>query len=516
MVGADGRMNEQAGDLAGLTQEEADDAGARLGGGARPRREARALPALGRDVRALPLTHRAARSRCSGGARWRSSQQPALEALRERRVRYHPESQHRFAIASLEEAPGLEHLPPALVGAPAADLDVPGRPPDRRRGRAGGLRRVRLDRARARAGRPRHMVLVGAVAVRDARLARGDARARALLPGRRQLDRARDHPPLGEPNDLDGLESWARSRSATSIIHSTVLAPDGRPDVEEPRHRHRPDGADRGVRRRRDALRPPEDLVDAGRALLVRRDRGRAQAREQALERRAADPAERRGRRRPRSRRATSRSGGSSRRIEAAGPRSRRPGRGSTSPSRGALYHLTFDDFCDWYAEAIKPRLYEGDEAAVRPRSAALERLLALLHPVHAARDRGDLVALPGAGRAADRVALARAGRRLRGRRPARSSACRRRRRSSGAAACRSSSTRTTSAASSPPSSGRSACRWTATSTPRATRLRERDRAGGRDARERALRRQRARRRRGRRAREARALPPGTRPRSRG
>ena len=30
---------------------------------------------------------------------------PAIAALRERRVRFHPESQHRFAIASLEEAP---------------------------------------------------------------------------------------------------------------------------------------------------------------------------------------------------------------------------------------------------------------------------------------------------------------------------------------------------------------------------------------------------------------------------
>ena len=30
---------------------------------------------------------------------------PAIEALRERRVRYHPASQHRFAIESLEQAP---------------------------------------------------------------------------------------------------------------------------------------------------------------------------------------------------------------------------------------------------------------------------------------------------------------------------------------------------------------------------------------------------------------------------
>ena len=50
--------------------------------------------------------------------------------------------------------------------------------------------------------------------------------------------------------------------------------------------------------------------------------------------------------------------------------------------STDALYHLTFDDFCDWYAEAIKPRLYHGDEDACATALAALERLLALLHPV--------------------------------------------------------------------------------------------------------------------------------------
>ncbi|MBD0329684.1 MAG: valine--tRNA ligase [Thermoleophilia bacterium] len=46
------------------------------------------------------------------------------------------------------------------------------------------------------------------------------------------------------------------------------------------------------------------------------------------------------------------------------------------------LYRLTFDDFCDWYAEAIKPRLYAGDEDARATGLAALERLLKLLHPV--------------------------------------------------------------------------------------------------------------------------------------
>jgi valyl-tRNA synthetase len=44
------------------------------------------------------------------------------------------------------------------------------------------------------------------------------------------------------------------------------------------------------------------------------------------------------------------------------------------------LYHLTFDDFCDWYLESIKPRL--GEPAVRATAFAALERLLKLLHPV--------------------------------------------------------------------------------------------------------------------------------------
>ena len=71
-----------------------------------------------------------------------------------------------------------------------------------------------------------------------------------------------------------------------------------------------------------------------------------------------------------------------------------RPPRGRARGARGrvarydfaeaanALYHLTFDDFCDWYAEAVKPRLYDGDKDAQATALAALERLLALLHPV--------------------------------------------------------------------------------------------------------------------------------------
>ena len=47
----------------------------------------------------------------------------------------------------------------------------------------------------------------------------------------------------------------------------------------------------------------------------------------------------------------------------------------------GELYHLTFDDFCDWYLEAVKERLHAGDADALATAGAALERLLKLLHP---------------------------------------------------------------------------------------------------------------------------------------
>ena len=52
------------------------------------------------------------------------------------------------------------------------------------------------------------------------------------------------------------------------------------------------------------------------------------------------------------------------------------------SAAASALYHLTFDDFCDWYAEAVKSRLYDGDEDARATALAALARLLTLLHPL--------------------------------------------------------------------------------------------------------------------------------------
>ncbi len=82
----------------------------------------------------------------------------------------------------------------------------------------------------------------------------------ALLPGRRQRHRARDHPPLGEPDDLLGPLP-ARGDPVHGRDHHLDGARAGRAaHVEEPRHRHRPARGGRGARRRRDPLRPAEDV----------------------------------------------------------------------------------------------------------------------------------------------------------------------------------------------------------------------------------------------------------------
>src|ERR1051325_4088880 len=97
-------MNAEAGDLAGLTQDEAGErivAWAKERGLLEKRESYRHSVALCErcENRIEPLI----------SLQWWCSMEelrkPALAALRARRVRFHPESQHRFAIDSLENAP---------------------------------------------------------------------------------------------------------------------------------------------------------------------------------------------------------------------------------------------------------------------------------------------------------------------------------------------------------------------------------------------------------------------------
>jgi valyl-tRNA synthetase len=45
-------------------------------------------------------------------------------------------------------------------------------------------------------------------------------------------------------------------------------------------------------------------------------------------------------------------------------------------------YSFVFRDLCDWYLEIVKPRLYDGEEEAAATLLYALERVLGLLHPL--------------------------------------------------------------------------------------------------------------------------------------
>jgi valyl-tRNA synthetase len=49
--------------------------------------------------------------------------------------------------------------------------------------------------------------------------------------------------------------------------------------------------------------------------------------------------------------------------------------------SVNALYDFAWHDLCDWYLEAIKPRLRDGDPAARAVALHVLDHLLRLLHP---------------------------------------------------------------------------------------------------------------------------------------
>ena len=263
----------------------------RLVRGAGTAREARAVPAhdLGlralrepdraADLLAVVVPHGRAQGACARGAAHRARALPPGVAapLRDRLAR---------------ERARLEHLAADLVGPPDPGLVLRGWSYDRRGVRARRLRGVRLDRARARPGRARHLVLLRPLAVRHPRLAGRHARPPPLLPRRLQHHRPRDHPTLGEPDDL--RRDRARGESPVPRRdHPLDRARDRRPaHVEIARHRCRPARGDRRVRGRRDALRPREDVLPAGLAHVVQGDRRRSAPGEQALERLAPDPPE--------------------------------------------------------------------------------------------------------------------------------------------------------------------------------------------------------------------------------
>ena len=135
VIGPDGRMNAEAGRARR----------AHAGGGRRadPRVAARARPA----GEAESYRHTVALcDRCKNriepliSPQWWCSMEelkkPALAAMRDGRVTFHPESQHRFAVSSLEDAPDWNISRQIWWGHQLPALAVPGRPLDVRGGRS--------------------------------------------------------------------------------------------------------------------------------------------------------------------------------------------------------------------------------------------------------------------------------------------------------------------------------------------------------------------------------------------
>src|SRR3954452_15591624 len=380
VIGPEGRLNDEAGDLSGLTQEEAGErivVWAKERGLLEKRQSYRHSVALCErcESRIEPLI----------SLQWWCSmeelKQPALAALRERRVVYNPESQHRFAVDSLESAPDWnisrqlwwghqlpvwycsdghvtveETEPEACAECGSADLhreeDV-------------------LDTWFSSALWP-----FATLGWPDETLDLETYYPGDLNTTAREIIRLWENRMI-----FSGLELFGEVPFEDVIIHSTVLAPDGRRmskslgtgiDPLDVIDVHGADATRYGLLKMSSTqdVRFSYGAVEEGRKLanklwnisrlLLGGGAPSVGLRPETIEERWILA-----------------------RIDATrAVLEESLAAFDFSHAVQALYRLTFDDFCAWYAEAIKPRLYERDADASATALGALERLLRLLHPV--------------------------------------------------------------------------------------------------------------------------------------
>ena len=380
-VGWDGRMSEAAGDLVGLTQEEA---GERVLAWA----DERGLVEKSEPYRHSVGTCERCHSRIEPliSLQWWCAMQapaaPAIEALRDRRVRYHPESQHRFAISSLEETPDWCISRQLWWGHQLPIWTCPD-----------GHHTVQVDQ-------PSACTVCGSTVLERETDVLDTWFSSALWPYA-TLGWPDETPELARyyPGDVNltareiirlwvnrmiwtGLETMGDVPFTDSIIHSTVLAVDGRRmskslgtgiDPMEPIEEYGADATRYGllkisstqdVRFSYGAIEEGRKLAiklwNVARLILANTDGVLPALEPQELEERWI----------------------LARLDQARAELEEAWARFDLAESTATLYHVVFDDFCDWYAEAIKPRLYDRDQAAGATALAALEQLLALLHPV--------------------------------------------------------------------------------------------------------------------------------------
>ena len=381
VLAPDGRMSEAAGEIAGLSQKEAD---------------ARVLDWLReRDLleKTEPYRHSVGTcERCHSriepliSLQWwcamEEPRKPALEALRARRVRYHPLSQHEFAIRSLEEIPDWNvsrqlwwgHQLPIWY-CPDGHVTVQVEEPAACR-ECGSAELERdpdvLDTWFSSALWPFATLGWPEQTPELERYYPGDVDSTAREIIRLWVNRM----------IWSGIELLGDIPFTDVIIHSTVLAESGRRmskslgtgiDPMEPIDRYGADAMRYGLLKISSTqdVRFSYKAIEEGRSLAIKLWNVA-----RLILQNAGDAAPEPRPRELEERWILARIDTARAEVEDCWRRF------DFAASTAALYHLTFDDFCDWYAEAIKPRLYEQDGDAAATALAALERLLALLHPV--------------------------------------------------------------------------------------------------------------------------------------
>jgi valyl-tRNA synthetase len=378
-IGPDGRVTAEG--LEGLTQKEADErivAWAKERGLLEQREHYRHSVA----VCARCKTRIEPRISLQWWCAMDEIKQPALQALRERRIVFHPESQHRFAIDSLENAPDWNisrqiwwgHQIPAWY-CPEGHMTVEEDAPSAC-GECGSGELTRetdvLDTWFSSALWP------------FATLGWPDETPDLayFYPGHLQTT-AREIIRLWENRMIfSGLEMMGEIPFREVIIHTTVLARDGRRmskslktgiDPLELIEKHGTDATRYGLMKNsltqdvrfsdsalEEGRKLSNKLWNAARLIITACEGTKPDERPSSLEERWI----------------LARLSQSQRTAE------QLIGDFDFAHLTDELYHLTFDDFCDWYLEAVKARLYDGDTDTRATATAALERLLKLLHPV--------------------------------------------------------------------------------------------------------------------------------------